>query len=57
MEKMMDTIIPYVFQSKDQDYSSVVSAIYSFFTFQTKSDEALRKSPEYQRLLKKYVIE
>jgi hypothetical protein len=56
LEKMLDTMIPYAFQSNAHDYSSSIDEIDSFFFVHTKDTEALRKSPEYQRLLKKYVV-
>ncbi len=57
VEKAMDKMIPYAFHSNNYDYSDSVEEIDSFFFTHTRDGEALRRSPEYQRLLKKYVIE
>jgi hypothetical protein len=54
-EQMMDILIPYTFNSPDQDYSAAISTIQAYFFLRTKMGDEERNKPEYKRIYDKYV--
>ncbi len=54
-EQMMDILIPYAFNSPDQDYSTAISSVQAHFFMRTKIGDELRNKPEYKRIYEKYV--
>ncbi len=43
LERMLDTLIPFVFNAKDQDYSDSVNLLHMLFNFHKRPEEAMKK--------------
>ena len=54
-EEMMNILIPFAFNSPDQDYSTAISSVQAHFFTRTKIGDELRNKPEYKRIYEKYV--
>ena len=54
-EQMMDILIPYVFNSPDQDYSAAISGVQAHFFMRNKMGTEVRNKPEFKRIYQKYV--
>jgi hypothetical protein len=54
-EEMMNILIPFAFNSPDQDYSTAISSVQAHFFTRTKIGDELRNKLEYKRIYEKYV--
>jgi hypothetical protein len=57
IEKMLNTLIPYSYQSGNQDYSNPVFGLHQFLFVETKKNESRRKSEGYNSVLAKYCVQ